>query len=164
MRLVSRVHSPPRWWAPPSKRRVGRRSRAIHPKSVPVGVSSESKRILVADDDEAAVEFIAGVLRSQGAEVETAIGGRRAVETLLDHGERFDLLIIALMMEEADAFEVMIELERSVEFTGKLAFITTHPDSMSRAAALYAKSAGYDYVGTEYKPFRMERLVGLVEG
>lgn len=164
MRATSHAYSPSANWTAQREPRGGRPLSTIHSKDPAVGPSSQRRRILVVDDNERDMQAVAAAFRARGLTVETALGGRRALERLAEPGSPIDTLLLTVVMEGMDAFEVMDELERLGGFPGRLVLIAAKPDDMPRAAALYAESVGYDYLGTEYKPLRVERLVELVGG
>lgn len=75
---------------------------------------NEGKKILLADDDAAFREINRIVLESNGYTVEEADSGENALRKLKT--ERFDLLILDLMMEERDSgFKVAYALRENEE-------------------------------------------------
>jgi len=68
------------------------------------------KRVLVVDDEPAALALIRGALEPEGVEVVTAQGGREALEWA-EHGTLVDLVICDLVMPEVDGFEVIAALK-----------------------------------------------------
>jgi CheY-like chemotaxis protein len=74
--------------------------------------SEHAKRVLVVDDEAAALTLIRGALEPEGVEVVTAQGGREALEWA-DHGELVDLVICDLVMPDVDGFEVIAALKRN---------------------------------------------------
>lgn len=69
-----------------------------------------NKRILVVDDEEDLRFLILTMLEMEGYEVAEAENGKVALEKL--SSERFDLLLLDLMMPEMDGLSVLKELER----------------------------------------------------
>ena len=61
----------------------------------------ENIRILLADDDPAYIEINRTILEANGYEVEEAYTSTEAIEKL--RTEKYDLVILDLMMEEKDA-------------------------------------------------------------
>ena len=73
-------------------------------------------RVLVVDDDPAAVELVALRLVDLATTVERAYGGREAIAAV--RREHPDLIVLDLMMPEVSGFDVVEELRRHVETAG----------------------------------------------
>jgi signal transduction histidine kinase/CheY-like chemotaxis protein len=69
-----------------------------------------TKRVLVVDDEPAALALIRGALEPEGVEVVTAQGGREALEWA-ERGELVDLVICDLVMPDVDGFDVIAALK-----------------------------------------------------
>ena len=69
-----------------------------------------AKRVLIVDDEPAAVALIRGALEPDGVEVVIAQGGREALDWA-EHGELVDLVICDLVMPDVDGFEVIAALK-----------------------------------------------------
>jgi adenylate cyclase len=65
-------------------------------------------RILVVDDNESNRDLLCRRLSREGHEVEVAASGREALERL---GERFDLILLDLMMPDLNGYEVLTRLK-----------------------------------------------------
>jgi DNA-binding response OmpR family regulator len=63
-----------------------------------------AKRILVVDDDENILNLERTILEQKGFEVTTADGGREALRLVAE--QRFDLILLDVMMPEIDGFAV----------------------------------------------------------
>jgi len=74
--------------------------------------SEHPKRVLVVDDEPAALALIRGALEPEGVEVVTAQGGREALEWA-EHGELVDMVICDLVMPDVDGFAVIAALKRN---------------------------------------------------
>jgi len=72
-------------------------------------VKTQPIRILVADDDPAALAIVEAALVPSGFQVECVSSGRQAIE--LARRERFDLVICDLVMPDVDGFEVVASLQ-----------------------------------------------------
>jgi signal transduction histidine kinase/CheY-like chemotaxis protein len=72
--------------------------------------STEAKRVLVVDDEPAALALIRGVLEPEGVEVVTAQSGREALDWA-EHGQLVDMVICDLVMPEVDGFDVIAALK-----------------------------------------------------
>ncbi len=76
----------------------------------------KSLRVLIVDDDPAAVELVAVRLLDLASTVERAYGGRQAITAV--QRERPDLIVLDLMMPEMSGFEVVEELRSHHETAG----------------------------------------------
>lgn len=67
------------------------------------------KRILVTDDDPAILRLVTAVLRRANYEVDTAAGGRDALEKI--DLTQYDVVVLDLMMPEVSGFDVLARLQ-----------------------------------------------------
>ena len=70
-------------------------------------ITNDSKRILVADDDEFYRVKLGYILKKASHEAKCVNDGRGVIEELKNDGDGFDLLILDLQMPEVDGFEVL---------------------------------------------------------
>ena len=82
-------------------------------------ITKDSKRILVADDDEFYRVKLAYILKKAGHEATCVNDGSAVIEKLKNAGDAFDLLILDLQIPEVDGFEVL-EWMRDNNLTGRL--------------------------------------------
>jgi CheY-like chemotaxis protein len=73
--------------------------------------SENAKRVLIVDDDRDVRNILGSVLRQRGLDVTVAADGREALAALREHP--FAVMVLDLLMPEADGFEVLDELYRS---------------------------------------------------
>jgi len=73
--------------------------------------AGQLRRVLVVDDEAAALALIRAALEPEGYEVVTAQGGRAALEWARG-GQLVDLVVCDLVMPEIDGFEVIAALKR----------------------------------------------------
>ena len=64
-----------------------------------------SKKVLVVDDEEAIVEVVRSILKKEGYEVHTALGGIPCIECLRDVNP--DIILMDVMMPDMDGWEVL---------------------------------------------------------
>ena len=120
----------------------------------------QSKRILIADDDDTIVEVVQDIISSniQDVDVKTARDGYEALITAGDF--KPDLLVLDMRMPKIDGLEVIRRLRDNDVFSGnmKILTMTAHSDAYPREAVL---EAGAD----EYliKPIDMETLLEYME-
>jgi signal transduction histidine kinase/CheY-like chemotaxis protein len=70
---------------------------------------SQAVRVLVVDDDPAALDLLDSLLRPEGFDVARADGGREAIRRARD--EPFDLVICDLIMPDLDGFDVVTAMK-----------------------------------------------------
>ena len=81
---------------------------------VPAGAGRATpRRVLVVDDEVAALALIRGALEPEGVEVVTAHGGREALDWAR-FGELVDMIVCDLVMPDVDGFEVIAALKGNV--------------------------------------------------
>lgn len=80
-----------------------------------------SRRILIVDDDILMLEALHDLFASSGYEVKTAHRGQDALE-ILQH-EKFDLLILDVVMPKITGFDVCIEVRKRRDEMSKVKII-----------------------------------------
>lgn len=113
------------------------------------------KRILLVEDEQSLAETIRLNLELEGYKVQHAADGKKALKAF--HQERFDLLILDVMLPEMDGFTLCeaIRLENSEI---PVLFLTAKHSSADRVMGL--KLGGDDYLT---KPFNLEELLLRVQ-
>lgn len=114
-----------------------------------------SKRILLVEDEERLLEVVKLNLELEGYAVSTAINGKQALERF--HQERFDLILLDVMMPQMDGFSVC----RSIRLENRkvpILFLTAKNSAQDRVMGL--KIGGDDYL---VKPFDLEELLLRVQ-
>ncbi|MBF0422108.1 MAG: response regulator [Magnetococcales bacterium] len=112
------------------------------------------QRILIVDDEAELRENLAALLTHEGFQVTTAASGKEALR--LPGNERFDVVLLDLIMPDMDGIETMLNLRRisaGTKFIVMTAFAT-----VSTSVQAIRKGAS-DYLS---KPFRFEELVAVV--
>ncbi|MAQ91400.1 MAG: hypothetical protein CMM03_16205 [Rhodopirellula sp.] len=106
--------------------------------------ASESReRILVVDDNEMNRDMLSRRLQRKGYHVDTAIGGREALEAL--DAESYDLVLLDIMMPDVDGFQVLESARRQYDATELpiiMATAKTESDDIVKALEMGAS----DYV------------------
>lgn len=111
---------------------------------------SASARMLAVDDDAVACQLLVEILSEEGYTVESASGGREAVDRL--EKASYDLIITDLKMPGLDGLEVLRRYKEQSPET--LVILVTAFGSME--SAIEAMKAGaFDYVS---KPFREDEI------
>ncbi len=101
-----------------------------------------AKRVLVVDDEPAALAYIRGALEPEGVVVVTAQGGREALDWA-ETGQLVDLVVCDLVMPDIDGFEVIAGLKRNAR-TADLPIVvcTAHDLSAEQKARINGKILG----------------------
>ena len=118
------------------------------------------KKILLVDDDRDILEAMQLSLEKLGQEIVTATDGNAAVEYAVAKSP--DVVVLDLMLPKRGGFLVLQKLKGSPQAKGKKPFVIMITGNEGQRHKMFAQSLGVD----EYlnKPFRMDRLVELVEG
>jgi PAS domain S-box-containing protein len=77
----------------------------------------EGTRLLLVDDSEINLEVASLLLSQQGAEVDTAMNGREAVQRLEQAPERYDAVLMDVQMPEMDGYEATRTLRGKLGLT-----------------------------------------------
>ncbi len=108
-------------------------------------------RILLVEDEKSLHTVIKMNLELEGYEVVLAIDGRDALDSF--NNQRFDLIILDVMLPEIDGFE-LCERIRVKDTQTPILFLTAKDSSEDRIKGL--KIGGDDYLA---KPFNLEELL-----
>ena len=123
-------------------------------------MADETKRkILLVDDDSEILESMRLSLEKLDQDILTASDGNQAVEVAV--AEDPEIVVLDLMLPKRGGFLVLQKLKGSPQAKGKKPFVIMITGNEGQRHKVFAESLGVD----EYlnKPFRMERLVELVE-
>ena len=116
-----------------------------------------SHKILVVDDDILVLEALEELLKSSGYEVRVAMRGQEALEILEE--ERFDLLILDVVMPKMTGFDVCCEVRKRDDTMSKVKIIMLTAKTDARSAEV-RKECGCDLYLT--KPIDPDRLMELI--
>ena len=100
-------------------------------------------RILVVDDNEMNRDMLSRRLQRKQFDVDTAAGGREAIELILNSS--YDLVLLDIMMPEVDGFEVLETVRRIYDAT-ELPIIMATAKSASDDIVKAFKMGASDYV------------------
>ncbi|EGV52600.1 sigma-54-dependent transcriptional regulator [Candidatus Endoriftia persephone] len=115
---------------------------------------SEAARILIVDDEVAAVENLAHVCRKAGHEVTTRTSSSAAFELL--ESQEFDLVLSDLRMERVDGMAILRRVKELQPETA-VVLITGYATLDSAVAAM--KAGAFHYIA---KPFRLDEVREVV--
>ena len=118
--------------------------------------STDTKRILLVDDDAEIIESLKAALESRGYETLIARDGNQGLA--MAEREDPDLVILDMMMPKRSGFLVLEKLRRTRPVPMRVIMITANEGSRHKA---YAEMLGVDdYIR---KPFAMDRLLDSVD-
>ncbi len=147
--IIQTILKPERRAEPTGTANIGRATVAME--------AGEIGLILVVDDNEMNRDILSRYLKRQGHDVAAAAGGEEAL-TLMKH-RRFDLVLLDVMMDEMDGFEVIRRMKSDPMFSDiPVIFISALDDTQGKVRAF--KAGGVDYVT---KPFHAEEVVARAE-
>lgn len=117
---------------------------------------SETKTILLVDDDEAHLLWSSEVLKESGFAIETASSPKEAMKLLI--GKPYDLIISDLVMPEMSGLDFVRNIA-SIRKGQKAIILTGHGDVESFMESVYDLGA-IEYI---VKPVEMEEFVSIVK-
>ena len=139
----------------------------LHPETSPEGVGEGERPgvdadILVVDDSLLVREMQQRILFSSGCRVETASGGKAALERL--SLKRYHVVVAGARMAGMDGIQLLSEARKN-DYTRDLPFILVatkeHREDLVRARAAGAKGC---VTREEFTPDRMAALIGTILG
>ena len=122
-------------------------------------MAETKKRILIIDDAALVRRFYRGPLQAAGFEVEEALNGLEALETLLQ-APGFDLLIVDINMPQMDGLTFLAKLRSGSESYAAVPALVTSTEAQAQDIDA-ARHAGANYYLT--KPVKQETLVEFVK-
>jgi DNA-binding response OmpR family regulator len=115
-------------------------------------------RILVVEDEQHLAEGLRFNLEAEGHQVQVVDNGESALDTLRTDSNRFDVVILDVMLPGKDGFTVMSEMRQTGQFIPTLMLTARgHPDDILQGFA-----AGADDYLT--KPFELSILIARIRG
>jgi DNA-binding response OmpR family regulator len=116
-----------------------------------------SHKILVVDDDILVLEALEELLTSSGYEVSVAAGGQEALD-IVDK-ERFDLLILDVVMPKMTGFDVCREVRKRDDEMGKVKIIMLTAKTEERDTKIEEKYGCDLYLTKPIDPGRLKELI-----
>lgn len=115
-------------------------------------------RVLIVEDEQHLAEGLRFNLEADAYEVELVESGEAALQKLLADGEKFDLLVLDIMLPGIDGFAVMSQLRAGGEFIPTLMLTARgRPEDVLRGF----ESGADDYLP---KPFELPILLARIKG
>jgi two-component system sensor histidine kinase/response regulator len=117
---------------------------------------TKGQKVLIVDDVTTNIQLVASFLKQAGYEINFAVSGKKALTHI--EREKFDLILLDIMMPEMDGFEVCKILKSNDETKDiPIIFLTAKTDIESITKAF--KLGGIDYIT---KPFNKAELLARV--
>jgi DNA-binding response OmpR family regulator len=117
---------------------------------------SQTKRILVIDDEEDILDFVSRVLTDGGYKVFTALNAEEGFECMKK--EEIDLLLLDIMLPKIDGWEVIKIMKADASMKKiPVAMLTARLDSHDKIIGL--REGAVDYI---CKPFTADDLLSRV--
>ncbi len=106
-------------------------------------LKDDERSILIVDDAPANIQLVANILKNQGYKLAYAQNGEKAIE--LTKKEKFDIIILDVMMPEMDGFEVCRRLKNDPDSSDiPVLFLTAKTDTESIVQGF--ETGAVDYV------------------
>jgi len=115
------------------------------------------RRVLVVEDEEAIRDFIVINLQRSGYEVTDVSTGEEALRVFRTDTERFDLVILDIMLPGIDGFQVCKQLRDESDTVG-LIFLSARTQEQDKIDGLMMGADDY-----MTKPFSLSELMARVE-
>lgn len=93
--------------------------------------------------------------------VETAADGRDSISIIENSTDRFDLIVLDLVMPEYDGIRLMSYLEGQNVKT-RLLVISGLPEDVVRMSNTLAEASGLKSIGSLQKPLQLEDLLAII--
>ncbi len=112
-------------------------------------MSEEEIRVMLVDDEEDILEFLAYNLTNEGYKVSTATNGQEAIQSIDQHKPH--LIVLDIMMPGLNGIEVCEKIRQNNEWDDILiAFLTARSESFTHVSAL--DSGADDFITKPVKP------------
>ena len=118
---------------------------------------NNNKRILVVDDNKLNIKVARKHLESLGFIVDESLSGQGCIEKI-NNGERYDLILMDIMMPEMSGETTLIKLKEKADFNIPVVALTA--DAVSGAKEKYEKEGFVNYIA---KPFTREEIKEKLE-
>jgi DNA-binding response OmpR family regulator len=116
-----------------------------------------AKKILIMDDDPTIADLLREALADEGYETYMTTQSLRFYDAVREHEP--DLILLDLMMQYLDGRDELKLMQMNLEHQIPVIVVTAYLDASSEEQAF--REAGVKHI--VYKPFDLEKLVGLVK-
>lgn len=117
------------------------------------------KKILIAEDEEILLDVLKDTFENAGWQVRTVVDGELAIEALKK--EKFDLMLLDLLMPKKDGFEVLEEVKNELKLGDLIIIVLSNlgvEQDINKALSLGARDY---YIKTRHP---MSEIVKKAEG
>ncbi|MEM7344241.1 MAG: response regulator [Chloroflexota bacterium] len=115
-----------------------------------VASSSDRAKVLCVDDEPGVIELVALILKPQGIEVEGAMNGIEALNTMRQNPP--DVVLLDIMMPEMDGWEVYKEMRADAQLKDIPVIIVTARNSSFEEIIARERAGVNDYVTKPFVP------------
>jgi DNA-binding NtrC family response regulator len=120
------------------------------------------QRVLIVDDDPIQRAVLEQIFLTHGsAIVETAADGRDSISIIENSTDRFDLIVLDLVMPDYDGIRLMSYLEGQNVKT-RLLVVSGLPEDVVRMSNTLAEASGLTSIGSLQKPLKQEDLLAII--
>lgn len=120
-------------------------------------MGDENKKILIVEDDQHIRKLFNILVRRDGVDIDEAVEGNEALEKL--HANRYDLVILDIMMPNVDGFSILKDLRERPETAQLPVIVVTAKTEDKDLMKGYGLGANY-YIT---KPFEPQDLIHSIE-
>ena len=123
--------------------------------------AGRTPKLLLVDDDPAALQLLAGVLEEEHYEVCTSTGGAQALATL--GTQEFDAVLLDLMMPEMDGFQFLHHLREHAQWRSLPVFVLSAKELTREGAELLKREThAFLHKGDHWKHELLARISAAV--
>jgi DNA-binding NtrC family response regulator len=120
------------------------------------------QRVLIVDDDPIQLAVLKQIFLTHGsATVETAADGRDSISIMESSIDRFDLIVLDLMMPEYDGIRLISYLE-SQNVKTRVLVVSGLPKDVVRMSNSLAEASGLTSINCLQKPLQLEDLLAII--
>ncbi|WP_130470027.1 response regulator [Candidatus Magnetaquicoccus inordinatus] len=116
---------------------------------------SSRSQVLIVDDEAELRDNLSAVLEYEGFQVVTAASGAEGIHLM--SAQRFDVILLDLIMPGQDGIDTMLEMRR---FNNQTRYIIMTAYATVNTAVQAIRKGASDYLS---KPFRVEELVAVIK-
>ena len=119
----------------------------------------EGKKLLIVDDDVRNIYALSSVLEDKGLDITSAQNGKEALELLQNTKNKFDIVLMDIMMPVMDGYEAMREIKKNNRINN-IPIIALTAKAQAEDEQLCIDSGADDYMA---KPIDNEQLLSLLK-
>ncbi|MFT5277915.1 MAG: CheY-like chemotaxis protein, partial [Granulosicoccus sp.] len=119
----------------------------------------EGKKLLIVDDDIRNIYALSSVLEGKGLDITSAQNGKEALELLQNSENKFDVVLMDIMMPVMDGYEAMREIRKDNRVSN-IPIIALTAKAQAEDKQLCIDSGANDYMA---KPVDHEQLLSLLK-